>query len=128
MDVTYWIIFLLFIPIVLYINPLFLFLIGALPSFILGNTPLKGKPAGLIGSFIGAIIYWYFCINFVWQYFTERNTPLALMCLSILLIFLASRGTPLVAANEGNKVMSYAEIFAVFILIVIGIYSGESFL
>ena len=127
MNITYWLVFIILVPVVVFINSALILVISFPVTFTLGNTSLKGRPAGFIGSLFGSFVYWYFVINFVWQYFTGRSTPLAFLVLSFLLVFFTSRGTSAVAANEGNKLMGYSEMITIFILLVIGITSGRAF-
>ena len=121
MDIVYWSVFIVLIPIIMYGGPLLIGLIGIPISFVLGQTPLKGPPAGFIGSLFGAFIFWHYLINFIWLYFTANKTPTLFLAVGLVTVFLASRGTSLTPANEGNKLMSYAEMTVLSVLILINL-------
>ena len=122
MDISYWSVFIILIPLIMYGGPLVIGLVGVPIAFVLGQTPLKGSPAAYISSLFGAFILWYYLINFIWVYFTANKTPTLFLIVGLVTAFLASRGTSLTPANEGNKVMSYAEMTILSVLILMSIF------
>ena len=121
MDISYWLVFLVLIPVIMFGNPIIMGLIGAPIAFVLGQTPLRGSAAGYISSLFGAFILWYYLINFIWLYFTENETPILFLIAGLIIAFFLSRGTSVAPANEGNKIMSYAEMTVLSVLILMSI-------
>ena len=47
MDISYWSVFIVLIPLIMYGGPFVIGLIGVPIAFVLGQTPLKGSPASI---------------------------------------------------------------------------------
>lgn len=121
-----WLIYILGIPVLLYINPLLLG-IGMFPiAFVVGKITKGALGPWVITpvTFVISLCIWTYIYGYIWMKLSGHNTPILFLLMGLFNSFMTSKGTSEVKANASNKKMGVGEKFAIIAIIISTIING----